>query len=189
MRAIVVLGCQIIKNKCTGIYEASQMLAMRLDKCYEIFCKISDDYTIIIVSGGSPCGESISEAGVMKKYLINKGITKCRIFEENLSNNTLENCQYTYTLLRELYEQGLTLQELHPNYDCNYYGSNKNGEIPMFEELCIITSDFHIPRSKIIFENHNNNALRLIFISAPIPEDTSSKYLENEKYLLSNINY
>lgn len=176
MKAIIVLGSRIIKNPFSGIYEPSNMLRMRLDKCYDEFIAHYDDHTIIVVSGGQPHGEPISEAEVMKRYLISRDITACKIFEENTSNNTIENSINSYELLNKLYKKKLTLQELHPNpTHCGLMGC-----IPRFKSVKLITSDFHMPRSRNIFEEHNNDDLLLSFVSAPTPFDIPHSYLENE---------
>lgn len=183
MKAIVVLGSEIVRDSLTGNYNLTQMLKMRLDQCYEVFIQNYDDQTIVVVSGGSPHGESASEAELMKMYLINKGIPSCKIFEENKSNNTIENCQYTYNLLKTLYRMRITFQELNPNY--KYNDNNRQGEIPPFKEVYIITSDFHVPRSMVIFERYNFNNLILNFVAAPTPKNISQRYLDNEKYLIA----
>lgn len=182
MRAIVVLGSTIVKNSSTGNYDLTPMLKMRLDQCYGVFLNNYDDQTVIIVSGGSPHGESVSESEIMKNYLLSLGVPACKIFEEDKSNNTVENCQCTYNLLNTLYRTRITFQELNPHYVYNEI--NKQGEIPPFKEVCVITSDFHIPRSKAIFEMYNYNNLILSFVEAPTPPDVAPHYLNNEKYLM-----
>lgn len=187
MKAIVVLGTKIEKIPFTGRYGPSRMLQMRLDKTYEVFLTENQSRTIIIVSGGSPHGIPVTEADVMKDYLVSRGIPSCKIFKENESNNTVQNCQYTYLLLKLLYEKRLTFQELTPNFQCNYYGAELWGEIPPFDKLCVITSDFHLPRSKLIFERFNNDNLQLSFVPAPTPEDIAPAYIENEKRIMATL--
>lgn len=183
MKAIVVLGSQIVINSLTGNYDITPILKMRLDKCYDVFIQNYDDDTIIVTSGGSPHGESISEAELMKSYLINKGIPSCKIFEENKSRNTIENSQLTYNLLKLLYKIRITFQELNPNYI--YNDNTKQGEIPPFKELFIITSDFHIPRTKLIFEKYNIDNLKLNFVAAATPTNIYTRCMLNESYLIA----
>lgn len=74
----------------------------------------------VIVSGGTGIDEPISEGYVMKKYLINHGIDKYRIFVEDLSTNTFENLRNTKQILKDV------------------------------DEILIITSKYHLFRSKIL---------------------------------------
>ena len=76
----------------------------------------------VIVSGGTGIDEPISEGYVMKKYLINHGIDKHRIFVEDLSTNTFENLKNTKQILKDV------------------------------DEILIITSKYHLFRSKILAE-------------------------------------
>lgn len=74
----------------------------------------------VIVSGGTGIDEPISEGYVMKKYLINHGIDKHRIFVEDLSTNTFENLKNTKRILKDV------------------------------DEILIITSKYHLFRSKFL---------------------------------------
>lgn len=80
---MIVLGAQV---KGTTV---SRTLKYRLDAAAQYLNK--NERTIVIVSGGQGNGELITEAEVMKEYLITKGISKERIIEENQSINTNEN--------------------------------------------------------------------------------------------------
>lgn len=187
MKAIVVLGARINLDPNNGKYSPSPMLRMRLDKTYEKYLEGTDDLTTIITSGGSPHGETVTESSVMRDFLLEKGVPSCKIFEEDKSNNTLQNCFQTYALLDCLERERLTLQELIPNFQCNYSGSNVSGEAPPFEEICVVTSDFHSPRSRIIFERFNKKGLKLTFIEAPTPKDIAPEYFENEKRIMAGL--
>ncbi|SDG17452.1 Uncharacterized SAM-binding protein YcdF, DUF218 family [Paenibacillus sp. cl6col] len=78
----------------------------------------------VIVSGGQGPGEDIPEASAMEDYLIQNGIPKERILAERKSTSTKENLVYSQTLLRE---QGA-----------------------LGNKLMIVTSDFHMYRSKML---------------------------------------
>ncbi len=88
---IVVLGCQI--NGETP----SLMLKRRLDTAYNYLAEFDD--VNVIVSGGQGSDEVTSEADVMKKYLLNKGIAENRIFMEDKSTNTLENIKFSKEII------------------------------------------------------------------------------------------
>ncbi|MEN8907227.1 MAG: YdcF family protein [Clostridiales bacterium] len=78
----------------------------------------------IYVSGGKGIGEDITEAEAMKKYLTDNGVNRKRIFEEGRATSTFENLKFTKELLKE---------------------DRKD-----YKKVLIITSDFHMLRSKFI---------------------------------------
>jgi len=83
----------------------------------------------VIVSGGQGPGETISEAQAMQNYLLQQGIGSERILLEDRSQSTQENFFYTARLL-----EGAGVK--HP------------------ANFLIITSDFHIFRSKILAQRN-----------------------------------
>ena len=74
----------------------------------------------VIVSGGKGIDEEVSEGYVMKKYLMKNGIDENRIFIEDSSTNTFENLNNTRKILVNI------------------------------DEILIITSKYHLLRSKIL---------------------------------------
>lgn len=91
MDYLIVLGAQVRGTRITNT------LQKRL-KVAEIYLKDNPD-TLVIVSGGQGPGEDISEAQVMKNYLISNGIAEERIIMEDKSTNTVENITYSKKLL------------------------------------------------------------------------------------------
>ena len=101
--AILYLVLKYEKSNCEKFCEYVLVLGARiLDE--NTPCKVLENRLIsaiiylqkfenskVIVSGGTGIDEPISEGYVMKKYLINHGIDKHRIFVEDLSKNTFEN--------------------------------------------------------------------------------------------------
>ncbi|MFA9398124.1 MAG: YdcF family protein, partial [Clostridiaceae bacterium] len=83
----------------------------------------------VVVSGGMGYGEEISEASAMENYLIDKGIEKNRIIKEEKSTSTMENFKFTKEILGE----------------------------ESFKIL-IITSDFHMFRSKFLAKRNGFKA-------------------------------
>ena len=57
-----------------------------------------------IVSGGQGENEICTEASVMKRYLVDRGIDPARIYEEDRSTSTEENLRFSQVLIEE---QGL----------------------------------------------------------------------------------
>lgn len=98
---IVVLGAGIREDK------PSATLAYRLDKSIEVFN--SCENAIIIVSGGKGEDESISEASVMKDYLISKGIKESAVIMEDTSTSTEENFAFSKKIIENLYPNGVKI--------------------------------------------------------------------------------
>lgn len=130
--AILYLVLKYEKSNCEKFCEYVLVLGARiLDE--DTPCKVLENRLIsaiiylqkfenskVIVSGGTGIDEPISEGYVMKKYLINHGIDKHRIFVEDLSTNTFENLKNTKQILKDV------------------------------DEILIITSKYHLFRSKIL---------------------------------------
>lgn len=130
--AILYLVLKYEKSNCEKFCEYVLVLGARiLDE--NTPCKVLENRLIsaiiylqkfenskVIVSGGTGIDEPISEGYVMKKYLINHGIDKHRIFVEDLSTNTFENLKNTKQILKDV------------------------------DEILIITSKYHLFRSKIL---------------------------------------
>lgn len=111
---VVVLGCKIEGSS------PSLMLRGRLNKATEYL--LANPQANVVVSGGVGEGFALSEAEVMKNYLIKLGIAENRIFMENTSHNTKENIYNSFEIITQ------------------------NG----LSENILITSDaFHIFRAKI----------------------------------------
>lgn len=88
---VVVLGCQI--NGETP----SRMLKRRLDTAYDYLSENSG--VKVIVSGGQGSDEVTSEADVMRKYLLKRGIEDSRIYMEDKSTSTEENLRFSKEII------------------------------------------------------------------------------------------
>lgn len=93
--AIIVLGAGIRGES------PSRSLAYRLDKAKEVYDGCGDG-CLIIVSGGMEGDEIVTEASVMKRYLVGKGVPECDIIEEGRSTSTEENFLFSDEIIREL---------------------------------------------------------------------------------------
>ena len=111
---ILVLGAKI-----NGTVPSTS-LKYRLDATLEYYQQFPE--TIIIVSGGQGNGEDISEAKAMKQYLIDKGINKKSIIEEDKSTNTKENMIYSKKIMDSLKKEKYTITIITNNFHC--YRSN-----------------------------------------------------------------
>ena len=88
---LVVLGCAAHGDK------PSWMLTDRLEKAYSVLEENPD--IICVVTGGKGNDEQYSEAYVMKKYLVEKGISPSRIVTEEASESTEENLLYSKNII------------------------------------------------------------------------------------------
>lgn len=90
--AIIVLGCGIRGDSPTLV------LKNRLDRAAE--CYAQNDDLIIVVSGGRGSGELYTEAHVMKKYLLSRGVPDENIVEEGDSHSTKENFSFSSDIIK-----------------------------------------------------------------------------------------
>ncbi|WP_411552558.1 YdcF family protein [Paenibacillus lautus] len=74
------------------------LLKERLDEAYKLFRQYGHEY--IIVSGGA-VGSRCSEAELMEKYLIEKGVPAKRVLKEDKSNNTVQNLIFSKQLMEQ----------------------------------------------------------------------------------------
>ena len=119
--------------------ELSLTLKQRLDASLDY---VRDHPQIpVIVSGGQGPGESIPEALAMKNYLVDQGIAPAQIIMEDRSTSTQENLAFSKKIIEA---SGVK----HP-------------------EIMIVTSDYHMFRSKYIAAK--NGCAAEYGISAPSP--------------------
>lgn len=111
--------------------EPSYSLKTRLNKAYDYLTENPE--SICIVSGGMGAGEEITEAECMRIYLEEKGIEPSRIIKEEAAKNTKENLANSVEIISE---NG---------------GDTDDGVV-------IITSEYHIMRSKFIASKNGVDA-------------------------------
>ncbi len=102
---LLVLGAQISSNKVT------KNLKKRLDTATTYLLDNPD--TWVIVSGGRGNGNLVSEAAVMKEYLLKQGIDSERVLMEEQSVNTTENMKYSKALISENAAVGIVTNGFH----------------------------------------------------------------------------
>jgi uncharacterized SAM-binding protein YcdF (DUF218 family) len=89
--AVVVLGTAVQDGDVTPA------LRSRLDVTVD-YANTNPD-AVIVVAGGLPPGETVTEALVMKRYLVTRGVAEHRIIQEGRSTSTSENFVYAKDLL------------------------------------------------------------------------------------------
>lgn len=90
---LIVLGAQVVGNPA----EASPSLQVRLDSAVNYLNDNTE--TKVIVCGGKGQDESATEASVMARYLLNKGIDLSRIYIEDKSLRTVEQIHNVLNIL------------------------------------------------------------------------------------------
>jgi uncharacterized SAM-binding protein YcdF (DUF218 family) len=89
--AVVVLGTAVQDGDVTPA------LRSRLDVTVDY--SIANPDAVIVVAGGLPPGETVSEALAMERYLVTRGVAEHRIVQEMRSTSTSENFVYAKALL------------------------------------------------------------------------------------------
>lgn len=105
---LIVLGAQVHKDS------PSKSLAKRLDAAYEYL--VDNNETKVVVSGGQGSNEVVTEASVMKTYLMNKGIEENRIIVEDNSTSTKENLLYSYAMIKQEFEDSAHIAVVTNNF-------------------------------------------------------------------------
>lgn len=134
--------------------QMTTILKSRLQKCLKLY-QVGDK---VIVCGGNVCGRprcQHSEAYIMRKYLVSKGVSFEDIIVENRSTSTIQNIRY--------------LKKICDRRKINH--------------ITIISSCWHLPRVKLICLKYITPDIKLQFKGTlePIPD----KRRENEKMYIS----
>lgn len=88
---VIILGCRVRGTR------PSRMLRKRLNAAYDFLCE--NPRAVCIVSGGQGSDEKISEAQAMRRYLLDKGLDKNRVYSEDKSSSTLENLKFSQKII------------------------------------------------------------------------------------------
>ncbi|MDH2455542.1 YdcF family protein [Corynebacterium bovis] len=115
--AVVVLGAAILGDR------VSRLLAGRCDRGREAWEELGRR-PLIIVSGGQGDDEVCTEASVMRRYLVDRGVPEDSVVEEGTATDTGENIDRSLDIL--------------------------NGRGIGEPVIVVCTSDFHVPRTERI---------------------------------------
>lgn len=117
-------------------YTPGDQLKCRLDVAYELLDEL--DGSVCVVSGGEGKNEGVAEAYSMCEYLVGRGIARERIYTEAASRNTYENIELSKKVIEA---NGIE-----------------------YDRIIGVSSDFHIPRVKYLFDYYGLDA---VTVSAP----------------------
>lgn len=135
VKAIIVLGSGIENG------QPSPTLKARLDAA--VPAVQNNPHAALIMTGGLGVNEQVSEAAVMKQYLLrNYPLTEDNIYLEDQSTSTALNLSNTKAILKTL-------------------------NIQLNQPIAIVTSDFHLPRAAAIAKHEGYSNIHCI--SAPTP--------------------
>jgi hypothetical protein len=159
MKTIIILG-----GGLTTDYSLPLWVKDRCDKAIKIFNNDPDNFNIVTASGGSYhykpkiSGNFIEfESCIIAKYLIDNGIRSDKICRESSSYDTIGNMFFIKTTITDPLD---------------------------LKKLIIVTSDFHMDRSKIladfIFNLDNKYNLEYIETVTDIDNDIFNKRIEKE---------
>ena len=98
--ALIVLGAGIRGE------EPGRALTYRLDKALAYHMKNPD--AVIVVTGGQGPQEAVSEALVMERYLISRGVHADQIIKEEYSTSTYENFLFSSEILKRKFPEGFS---------------------------------------------------------------------------------
>lgn len=138
---VIVLGARVKEHT------VSNSLKMRLDKAME-YAEENPD-TVLVLSGGCGPGESVSEAEVMREYLVYNGVRPEQLLVEDRSVSTVENIAYSKVLIEQ--HRMKDKKELVPL-------QRKMTSVPYAVapdkplEIGVLTSNFHIYRARLTAE-------------------------------------
>ena len=147
MNIIIVLGCSDV------LRETEKKIGAQIINCffhsYSRLMKTIDVYNMQKEETIIICSGYHGQSTNMKRFLIERGIPENIILEESKSSNTIENCILSYQLV-----------------------SSYN-----FSKIIVVTNDYHIDRSRIIF----NHFLPLLGNHYSVETQSSSilDYIEN----------
>ena len=122
---IVVLGYQL-----TDSGSVRGELIRRLEVALASAEKYPNAYIVCSGGGTAKYNKSVTEAGQMAKWLMEKGIPAERIIIEDQSRSTTGNARNTCRILIEQY--------------------------PQITHLALVTSDYHLPRACLLFHAQSN---------------------------------
>ena len=152
---VIILGGGISNNNILPEWSLN-----RCDYVLNLF-KNNPNFNIVCTSGGSyhnpnpldKNNHTIHECDTYAKYLIDNGIPEKNIFKEWCSYDTIGNAYFTKLLLVDIFK---------------------------WSKILVVTSDFHMDRSKVIFDYiFDNDKYSLNYYSCP--------YLTNHPYLESRV--
>jgi uncharacterized SAM-binding protein YcdF (DUF218 family) len=123
--AIIVLGTGTVKAAGTNLVIPTIFSFGRIYEGARLYssCKKSNGGCTLIISGGDPLANGVSEASTYRNALVNTGINSEDIKIEPNSRNTFQNAKFTSVILKQ----------------------------EPYDRMYLVTSGFHLKRSILYF--------------------------------------
>ena len=189
MKVILILGgpTLIPTTPTDGFYLPTGHVKERLDRGLQLWHELlgEDEGVIMMVSGGNGGHRVVSEATVMTKYLIDRGVPSTSIIRETLSFNTIENCIMSKIILQRMEDGGWKMIE-DPSPEALKYDPSLSSILDeRLETLYVVSSDYHIPRVMLIFEHYYPEVTKM-FIGSKT-KDYPEHIFIHEQLLVDNL--
>ncbi len=160
---IVVLGYELASDGTM-----KKELIGRLETALKSAEKYPNAYIACTGGGTADYNNTVTEAGEMAKWLMEKGIAKDRIIVEDQSFSTVDNARYTCRILSNSY--------------------------PQVTHLALVTSDYHLPRASLLFHTEANlsaveNDVPLLCIAANAAFEAGRNIKESFEGQINNMLY
>lgn len=158
------VSCVLILGAGVDGTRPSLTLAKRLDAALAYLADKPD--VPVIVSGCQGVGEDISEAECMARYLTERGVDETRIWKEEEASSTRTNFLYSLAMMDERGVDAGT-------------------------PFAVITSDYHIARSRYIAQREGVGPDRIVMVSSALPGSAyyallTANYYVREAFAFAN---
>ena len=132
----------------------------------------------IINTGGSTGNTGVTEAGVMKEYMVKKlGVEEKCVIEEGRARTTVENALFVLKIMNDLGEERRSLEQ-------KVIGQEESEKVM---KMILVTSKFHMPRASYVFKGVFDMYKSEIVIEEQDTEDimeNKEKFLKVEKNII-----
>lgn len=210
---LIVLGNNsgLVKNRAHSSAHSEEWeipegvhLHDRLTKTLEVWNDLAIKHgegvqRIVVCCGGcSNKTRMVPGSTTMKKWLVANGIPETRILEEPYSLNTVENCICAYEVISSFIRSAPTINRLNNGFRYIYLSPYsppveiENDELLDLSTIFmhIITSDYHIRRSMVIFSYFMDRLLEGTYYLTGESSATThekDKAVMNEANVIANI--
>lgn len=124
-------------------------------------CKDKPYINFIVTGGNKHLDEDATESEFMAKNLETNDVPKDNIYIENDAHNTIENFKYSYQIIKRI---------------------EKNKNLENHNKIGVLTSAFHLKRTKLIAKKYFNEYFdNILFFSAFGPTVTLDGWYKNEQ--------
>ena len=159
--AVVILGCRAPNDVALPMMIRRVELGVKIYKDFQV-SPVEHRNWKLILTGYKGSGQTLSEAAVMKVLALENGIDEENVLLEERARSTVENAYFTKLMIDEL-----DINEIH-----------------------VVSSEFHIPRSKVIFDTFfHEPTYTAHYHGALDSEQTKEERKKKEEYEMSMLHH